>query len=82
MKRMIVNTVLFIAFFFNEVAVLSSETAPTVPDTIRTVAKEAAFVKGEKLEYRIHYGWIDAGEAVLEITKESKIIGKKRTLHM
>jgi len=80
---MITNTVLFFAFFFNEVAVLSyADPAPFVPDTIKSISREKAFSRGEKLEYRIHYGWIDAGEAVLEIRRETKIVNKKKTLHM
>lgn len=83
MKRMIVNTILFFAFFFNEVAVVSfAEGVPTVPDTINTFSKERAFSRGEKLEYRIHYGWLDAGVAVLEVKQESKMVNHKKTLHM
>lgn len=83
MQRMIVNTVLFFTFFFNEVAVLSfAESIPVVPDTITTIAEENAFSRGEKLEYRIHYGWIDAGEAILEVKHETKVLDKKKTFHM
>ncbi|MDP4826772.1 MAG: DUF3108 domain-containing protein [Flavobacteriales bacterium] len=43
----------------------------TLPETgLRTVTN-TAFQTGEKLVYRIHYGFIDAGEAVLEV-KDSK----------
>ncbi len=39
-----------------------------------------SFTVGEKLTYRLHYGIIDAGEAVLEV-KESKIKAKGRDLY-
>lgn len=43
----------------------------TLPETgLRTVTN-TAFKTGEKLVYRIHYGFVDAGEAVLEV-KDSK----------
>ena len=44
--------------------------------------KDQAFKRGEVLEYRVHYGWINAGEAVLEVTKENKQINGKNTYHM
>ncbi len=59
-----------------------AEGVPTVPDTINTFSKERAFSRGEKLEYRIHYGWLDAGVAVLEVKQESKMVNHKKTLHM
>ena len=41
--------------------------------------KNESFKVGEKLTYRLHYGIIDAGEAVLEV-QESKIKAKGRDL--
>ena len=40
----------------------------------------SSFTVGEKLTYRLHYGIIDAGEAILEV-KESKIKAKGRELY-
>lgn len=40
-----------------------------------------AFVEGEKLKYRLHYGFIDAGEAVIEVKNESRIFGGRPTYH-
>ena len=34
-----------------------------------------AFAPGEVLEYRVHYGFIDAGEARLEVSKLYKDFG-------
>ncbi|HNQ11789.1 MAG TPA: DUF3108 domain-containing protein [Bacteroidia bacterium] len=37
--------------------------------------KHNSFAPGEVLKFRIHYGFIDAGEATLEVNKEMKKIG-------
>jgi hypothetical protein len=47
----------------------------------RTVKNEA-FTTGEVLEYRIHYGFVDAGEARLEIKDELQSIGTRKTFHI
>ncbi len=41
-----------------------------------------AFTTNEILEYRIHYGLINAGEARLEIMPEIKKFGKRQVYHM
>ncbi len=41
-----------------------------------------AFQRGEVLKYRVHYGIIDAGEAVLEVKDENKKIFDRNTLHV
>lgn len=41
-----------------------------------------AFKRGEKLGYRIHYGFIDAAVASIEITEENKKFGDRNTLHI
>ena len=38
--------------------------------------------KGEQLVYRLHYGFIDAGEAVLEVKDEEKKYGERNALHV
>ena len=47
----------------------------------RTV-KHNAFKAGEKLTYRMHYGIIDAGEAVLEVKKTDKQVKGRNLLHV
>lgn len=42
----------------------------------------AAFKRGEKLTYRVHYGFIDAVTATLEITDENKKFADRNTLHV
>jgi hypothetical protein len=44
--------------------------------------KNEAFKRGEKLTYRMHYGFINAGEIVIQITDENKKIGDRNTLHV
>ena len=36
--------------------------------------QQSSFQKGERLEYDVSYGWIDAGEAIIEISNEKKTI--------
>jgi hypothetical protein len=66
---------------------VSMDTLNTYP--LRSGVVNNAFAVGEKLTYRVHYGFVDAGEATIEV-KESKykfdgrpayhMIGKGRTL--
>jgi len=44
--------------------------------------ENTAFKKGEKLVYRIHYGVIDAAEAVLEVKNIDKKIGSRSVYHI
>ena len=41
-----------------------------------------AFIPGEVLEYRVHYGFIDAGEARLEVSKQYKDFGGRACYHV
>lgn len=41
-----------------------------------------AFKRGEKLKYRIHYGFIDAAIATIEITDEKKQFANRNTYHV
>jgi hypothetical protein len=42
----------------------------------------SAFRPGEKLKFRIHYGFVDAGEATLEVDMNSKNIGGRECYHV
>jgi hypothetical protein len=44
--------------------------------------KHDAFRKGERLEYNVSYGWLDAGEAVIEIKKEQHNIAGRPVMHV
>jgi hypothetical protein len=41
-----------------------------------------AFGVNEILEYRIHYGFVDAGEATLEVTPDMKQMGNRSCFHI
>lgn len=49
--------------------------------TYRKVKNES-FSRGEKLSYRIHYGFIDAVTASIEITNENKVFSGRNTMHV
>lgn len=49
--------------------------------TLRKV-KNTAFKRGEKLTYRMHYGFIDAAIATLEITDENRKFADRNTMHV
>lgn len=46
------------------------------------IRKNEAFKRGEVLEFRMHYGIIDAGVASLSVTEEAMEIGGRRTFHV
>lgn len=46
------------------------------------VVQHSSFQRGEKLTYRIHYGFVEAVEATLEITPEVKKFNDRNTLHI
>lgn len=41
-----------------------------------------AFKKGEFLKFKVRYGFMDAGEATLEVKEETKSFGSRKTLHV
>ena len=45
------------------------------------VLENKAFKRGEVLKYRIHYGFIDAGEAIIQVTDEEKMVDGRKTFH-
>ena len=45
------------------------------------VLENKAFKRGEVLKFRIHYGFIDAGEAIIQVTDETKQIDGRTTFH-
>lgn len=49
--------------------------------TLRTMPNEA-FGLGEKMKFRVHYGFIDAGIASLEIEKDLKSFGSRNCYHI
>ena len=58
-------------------------TAPSPKDEVfplRTVSHNA-FQPGEKLTYVLHYGWLNAGEATLELKEGDREIEGRKVLH-
>ena len=47
---------------------------------LRTLS-HSAFRAGEKLTYILHYGWLNAGEATIELTASDKDIQGRKVLH-
>ncbi len=43
---------------------------------LRTLSQDA-FRPGEKLTYIVHYGWVNAGEATVELKESENIMGRK-----
>ncbi len=50
-------------------------------NTLRKV-ENVSFNPGEKLKYRVHYGFVDAGEAILEVKPELKTFGGRECYHI
>ena len=46
------------------------------------VVKNEAFQPGEKLRYRVTYGFMDAGEALMEVNETSKKVNGRDMLHL
>ena len=57
--------------------------APEAPKSskLRSLSHNA-FKKGEVLEYRVHYGLVDAGTARIEIKDEEHNVGERSVLHI
>lgn len=51
------------------------------PNLFRSVVNES-FKRGEKLTYKVHYGFLDAVSATIEIKDENKKFGDRNTLHI
>lgn len=66
---------LYLAGFLGFTLALTSSSSVTYPSVTNS-----AFKQGEKLRYRVTYGFMDAGEAVLEVKATSKK-GAGRSLH-
>ena len=50
-------------------------------DSLR-IQKNDAFKRGEILKYRMHYGFINAGEVVIQVMDENKKVADRNTLHV
>ncbi len=66
----LILTLLFVSFFNN------------YSYSYYRIVNNEAFKRGEKLKYRIHYGFVDAAEATIEITEENRKFFDRNTLHV
>jgi hypothetical protein len=78
MKKAIFIFLAIIGLSFGTVVPQQGVTAPLNNELV----KNKAFKKGEMLKYRIHYGFIDAAEATIEIKNEEHVIGGRKALHV
>jgi len=46
------------------------------------LSSQKAFKRGEQLDYRVHYGLIDAGEATIRVTHDTLKFGSRKTYHV
>ncbi len=53
----------------------------TTPKTLRSI-NNSAFKAGEELKFRIHYGFVDAGEATLEVMSDVQPFGGRNCYHV
>ncbi len=61
----------------------SIEAFPTSHETVQLpTVNHSAFQRGERLAYDVSYGWLDAGEAIIEIKDEVKKIGERDVMHV
>ncbi len=75
-RNMKKTTLVLLAFLF-----IGNATGIIAQTELRTL-KQHAFRRGEFLKFRIHYGFIDAGEATLEVKPETEKFGPRNTFHI
>lgn len=91
MKKFITSTLklcaltlpLSVFFFFKEEPMLYTIPQNPSPDKIDLPERpNDAFRAGEVLSYRLHYGLMDAGVAILEVMPQIKEIGGRKVYHI
>ena len=75
----LIGTIVFVFFGFTKQDLPQIETE--TPSKLRSI-KHGAFKNGEKLEYRLHYGLVNAGTATLEVKKIDKKIAGREVYHI
>lgn len=74
-----------IAFFIMGLFLLTAftlkEARTTKESSFRDIQPQA-FQPGERLRYRLHYGIVDAGEAILEVKKSEKTVKGREVWHV
>lgn len=75
------NYLILILFFFSAVSAQNDSATTDSTATLRTIKNEA-FKEGEMLKYRVHYGLISAGEAILEVKSDNQYFASRPTWHI
>ncbi|MFI5203958.1 MAG: DUF3108 domain-containing protein [Flavobacteriales bacterium] len=70
-----------LAFTGRKEALLPQGEKESGTETYRNV-KHTSFKAGEELRYRIHYGVVDAGEAILKLSTSDKKVNGRTLLHV
>jgi len=84
MKRVTAGIVFIVAlsaFAFREDRTALAQIDKRDESRLRVYNHEA-FKRGEVLNYRLHYGWIDAGIINIEVKDEAREIGGRKTFHI
>jgi len=86
MRAAIISIIFFLSTFYTYSQTSTNEgsnPSNTVKKSTNLPSvKHNSFKRGERLEYEVSYGWIDAGEAIIEITEEKKSIAGRDVLHV
>ena len=73
----------FILVVFSIMGLGFAPQEPQVPAAeLKTTAVNEAFKRGEKLKFRLHYGFMDAAEITLDVKDEVKTFGSSNTFHV
>lgn len=76
----------FLSLFFSTQTYAKSTEKPVAKKATSAIKYRSishkAFKVGEKLTYRLHYGFIDAGEAVMEVKSTNKKVKGRNLLHV
>ncbi|GAB5539745.1 MAG: DUF3108 domain-containing protein [Salibacteraceae bacterium] len=83
MKRL--NLTIILLGLMTTMQTLAQNSGATETDDKKTglpTVSHSSFQRGERLEYEVSYGWIDAGEAIIEIKDEKKTIAGRDVMHV
>lgn len=86
MRVAIISTIFFLSTFYTY-SQTSTNDGSNPSNTVKKSTnlpsvKHNSFKRGERLEFEVSYGWIDAGEAIIEITEEKKSIAGRDVMHV
>ena len=86
MRVAIISTIFFLSTFYTY-SQTSTNDGSNPSNTVKKSTnlpsvKHNSFKRGERLEFEVSYGWINAGEAIIEITEEKKSIAGRDVMHV